>query len=283
MKKNLTSAVFLLLAFMASLSFVSAEDEENSSAQSDALVQKNDVAKQSSSRVSSERDGSNQRDDALFLELDDEPEKLKKLDKSSPIWAAKDRTRVALGGEICLREGLLEFFACRRNSKEHESIVVLDVPPHLIHAALLAIGAKQGSPAKYDPEFTPPSGEAIEIEVRWLDSETKKRRTARAQEFVLENESDRTMQASWVFTGGLFGLDPEGKKYYLANVTGEVFGVSNFPGSVLDVPLESSSDNASLYYSPNTKAIPPVGTKVLLILTRQNARTAATTNAEKKE
>ena len=81
------------------------------------------------------------------------------------------------------------------------------------------------------------------------------------------------MQASWVFTGGLFGVDPDGKKYYLANVTGEVFGVSNFPGSVLDVPFESSNDNASLCYEPNTKNIPPIGTKVLLTLSKNAQNT----------
>ncbi len=207
-----------------------------------------------------------------YTALYDVPEDLRKLDKVSPIWVSKDRKHVALGGEICLREGLLEFFACRRNSKEHESIVSLDVPPHLIHAALLAVGAKQGAPAKFDPVFVPPTGDVIEIEIRWFEPKSKEIQNARAQDFILENESGKTMQASWVFTGGLFGVDPDGKKYYLANVTGEVFGVSNFPGSVLDVPFESSSDNSQLCYAPNTKRIPDVGTKCLLILTRKGEK-----------
>lgn len=207
-----------------------------------------------------------------YTALYDVPEDLRKLDKVSPIWVSKDRKHVALGGEICLREGLLEFFACRRNSKEHESIVSLDVPPHLIHAALLAVGAKQGAPAKFDPVFVPPTGDVIEIEIRWFEPKNKEIQNARAQDFILENESGKTMQASWVFTGGLFGVDPDGKKYYLANVTGEVFGVSNFPGSVLDVPFESSSDNSQLCYAPNTKRIPDVGTKCLLILTRKGEK-----------
>ncbi len=205
-----------------------------------------------------------------YAALYDDPSSLKKLDKTAPIWVSKDRKRVALGGEVCLREGLLEFFACRRDSKEHESIVSLDVPPHLIHASLLAIGAKQGAPAKYDPVFVAPTGEEIEIEVLWTDEKSGGIVKRRAQELVLENESGETMRASWVFTGGLFGVDPDGKKYYLANVTGEVIGVSNFPGSVLDVPFESSSDNASLSYAPNAKNIPPVGTKVLLLLSKKN-------------
>lgn len=102
----------------------------------------------------------------------DAPEKLRRLDKTAPIWVSVDRERVVLGGVVCLREGPLEFFACRRGSKEHESVVSLDVAPHLICAALLAIGAKQGKPAKFDPEFVPPTGEEIEIELRWRDAES---------------------------------------------------------------------------------------------------------------
>ena len=203
-----------------------------------------------------------------YTTLFDEPKKLKRLDRTAPIWATTDRSCVALGGKICLREGWLEFFACRLGSKEHESIVALDVPPHLIHAALLAIGAKQGAPAKYDPVFTPPSGDEIDIFVRWRDEKTGKVRQIRAQEMIKDEQSGKTMDSPWVFTGGLFGVDPDGKKYYLANVTGEIFGVANFPGSVLDVPYESSNDNSQLSYVANAEKIPPVDSDVLLVLSR---------------
>ncbi len=212
----------------------------------------------------------------------DEPEKLRRLDKTAPIWVASDRERVVLGGVVCLREGPLEFFACRRGSKEHESVVSLDVAPHLIHAALLAVGAKQGKPAKFDPEFVPPTGEEIEIELRWRDAETGAIRKIRAQETVRDAETGREMSAPWVFTGGLFGVDAEGKKYYLANVTGEIFGVANFPGSVLDVPFESSSDAALLTFEANTAKIPPTGTTTALILTRKNKPSKPTDGAERK-
>ena len=213
----------------------------------------------------------------------DEPEKLRRLDKTAPIWVSSDRKRVVLGGVVCLREGPLEFFACRRGSKEHESVVSLDVAPHLIHAALLAIGAKQGKPAKFDPVFAPPTGEEIEIELRWRDAKSGAVRKIRAQETVRVAETGREMSASWVFTGGLFGVDAEGKKYYLANVTGEIFGVSNFPGSVLDVPFESSSDNALLTFEANTDKIPPTGTPTALILTRKSKPSETSDGAERKK
>lgn len=74
------------------------------------------------------------------------------------------------------------------------------------------------------------------------------------------------MTSPWVFTGGLFGKDSKGKRYYLADVSGEVFGVANFPGSILDVPFVSSSNNDELFYQPNTPKIPAIGTPVTLIL-----------------
>lgn len=203
-----------------------------------------------------------------YTTLYDAPETLKRLDRKAPIWVTGNRKFVVLGGKVCLREGSLEFFACSLNSKEHESIVVMDVPPHLIHAALLAIGARQGEPAKFEPEFVPPTGDEINLEVCWRDSKNGGVRRVRAQEWVREEISGKTMSAAWVFTGGLFGVDPDGKKYYLANVTGEVFGVSNFPGSVLDVPFESSCDNTELYYEVNAGAVPEIDTNVILILSR---------------
>ncbi|MDO5553514.1 MAG: YdjY domain-containing protein [Planctomycetia bacterium] len=201
-----------------------------------------------------------------FSPLADQPETLRPLDKKAPIWVTPDRTTLVLGGEVCLREGLLELFACAERSKEHESIVVLKIKPHLIHAGLLVLGAKQGSPARFDPVFVPPSGEKIHVEVRWRD-ETGEVQRASAQEWVREARSGKEMTVPWVFTGGLFGTDADGNRYYLADVSGEIIGVSNFPGSVLDVPFESVTSNDNLYYEPNTEKIPPLGTPVTLLLT----------------
>jgi hypothetical protein len=69
----------------------------------------------------------------------------------------------------------------------------------------------------------------------------------------------------------------------LANVTGEIFGVSTVPGSVLDVPFESSSDNALLTFEANTEKIPPTGTPTALVLTRKNKPSKPTDGAERKE
>ena len=46
-----------------------------------------------------------------------------RLDPKAEVWVDAKRKRVIVGGQICLRQGLLEMFACPRGTKEHESIV----------------------------------------------------------------------------------------------------------------------------------------------------------------
>lgn len=200
-----------------------------------------------------------------MVPLWDSPEMLKRLDPTDPIWVSADRKQLILVGKITLREGLLEFFACRTGSKEYESILALDVKPYLIHAGLLVIGAKKGHPVRYEPKFVPPDGEKIAILARWKEDNGQVCELP-AAEMVRDAETGTPLSTPWVFTGSVTGKDKEGKSYYLANITGELIGVSNFAGTILDVPFESTSDNENLVFEPNTEKIPPVGTEVTLIL-----------------
>jgi len=62
-------------------------------------------------------------------------------------------------------------------------------------------------------------------------------------------------------------VDDEEKTRYVADETGELFGLSNFVGSILDVPIESSEDNTQLKFGCFTERIPPLDTPVTIILT----------------
>ncbi len=198
--------------------------------------------------------------------LYDSPETLKHLDPTDPIWVTSDRSALILVGKITLREGLLEFFACRVGSKEYESIMAIDVKPYLIHAGLLVIGAKKGHPVRYDPEFVPPAGEKIDILVRWRGEDGRIQEVP-AGEMVRTTETGVPLSEPWVFTGSVSGKDKNGNPYYLANITGELISVTNFAATILDVPFESVSDYDNLVFEPNTEKIPPLGTEVTLVLT----------------
>ncbi len=54
----------------------------------------------------------------------------------------------------------------------------------------------------------------------------------------------------------------------MANITGELIGVSNFAATILDLPIESTSENENLLFEPNTEKIPPPETEVTLVLRR---------------
>ncbi len=209
----------------------------------------------------------------------DEPEKLILLSPKDRIWLTPDRKSVVLLGRVSLREGPLELFACRIGTKEHESVISVRVTPFLIHAALLAAGAEPGKPVQFDPEFVPPSGDEIEIKVRWKDDNQdaeRKWHEVPAQDWIWDMANSGTknnvvakksMSSHWVFTGSMTYKDESGREHYVADGSGELFGLSNFVGAILDIPVKSSADNANLMFGCFTERIPELATPVTLILT----------------
>ena len=171
-------------------------------------------------------------------------------------------------------------FACPKGTKEHESVVALNCKSQFIHAALLAVARKPGHPVQWDPTYRPASGTTIEIQVLWTD-EDGQRQKARAQEWVRSAETGKAMQYPWVFAGSaVFTDETTGQRYYQAD-GGDLICVSNFPSATLDLPVESSQENNSLMYTAFTDNIPPVGTKVRLILIPKLSKTAPPNSSPK--
>ncbi|MDR0611075.1 MAG: undecaprenyl-diphosphate phosphatase, partial [Planctomycetaceae bacterium] len=205
------------------------------------------------------------------IPLVDEPDKLIPLDPKDRIWLMPDGGGVVILGRVVLRDGFLELLACRIGTKEHESIISVRVKPFLIHAALLAVGAEPGKPVQQTPQFVPPSGDEIEITIRWND-QNGQRKEVLAQEWVWDagnskEDSKKAMSTHWVFTGSTQYKDESGVNHYVADESGELFGLSNFVGAILDVPIKSSADNAELLFACFTERIPERGTPLTLILT----------------
>lgn len=190
---------------------------------------------------------------------------LTKLAKDYDLWIDPKRKLVVIDGKICLRDGTLELFACPKGTKEHESIVVVNCPPRFVHAALLAIGAKPGSPVKVDPKYVPANGPEVEVLVLWKDKDGKPQKV-RAQEWVRDLKTGKSLDVPWVFGGSRFWVDPDnGKQQYLAD-SGDLICVSNFPTAMLDLPINSSVDDAQRLFQAHTERIPALGTAVRLVL-----------------
>lgn len=109
--------------------------------------------------------------------------KLVPLNKKGTVLLDAKGKRVVLKSKVVLREGTLEMLICPVRTKEHEAILAVDAKAYVVHTALLAIGAKTGKPAKFDPKFKPPTGQQIDIFFTWKDR-TGKLRRANAKNWV---------------------------------------------------------------------------------------------------
>ncbi len=223
---------------------------------------------------------------------------LVRLHPEKPIWVDRGRKHVILQGWVSQTKAMLEFLLCQgsggirtfpyqdetgkpakmlmfNGTKCHESVLSTEVPGRFIHAGLLAIGAKPGTPFQlkqkesadgndFEMEFIPPTGEEIEILVRWKTQDGKIVEH-RAQDLIVDADG-KTCQVPWVFAGSLFYKDSENIERYAADSEGEFISVSNFPSTILDITQPSSSSNEQLMYVANEKILPERGVAATIIL-----------------
>src|SRR5262249_15520272 len=184
----------------------------------------------------------------------------------------KKTKRVLVASEVCLREGPLEVFLCKKNTKEHESILRVDHDARMIHELLLLAGAESGKPTQFinpktnEAEFKPATGTKIKVGVHYRKD--GKLHTHPAQEWVWNREKKRNLEYDWVFAGRVLTrarAGPNAPPYYAAN-GGEVITISTSGYSMLDIPAEISKDDASLNYEAKTDRLPPLFSKVWVIL-----------------
>ncbi|HWL92821.1 MAG TPA: YdjY domain-containing protein [Phycisphaerae bacterium] len=174
--------------------------------------------------------------------------------------------QVEIESGVILREAELELFAYAKAPvpKEHETILLLRVKPEHIYQALGLIGLEPGHPVSYDLEtqtITEASGDAVDVRVRYeKDSETVEHS---ASDWMYDLERDAPMQQThWIFAGSK--RDEKGR--FAADVEGTVVTVVNFDTALLCLPDLHTDSDRSLWLRARTEVIPPVGTKVTLIL-----------------
>lgn len=194
-----------------------------------------------------------------------EPKGARRLSKDYPVWIDPKEKAVIVEGQVSLREGFLEMFACTRNTKEHESIISANTKAYLVHTGLVALGAEPGHPVRFQPRFEPPTGTEIEVLVRYLD-EKGKVQTARAQDWIKDHHTGKPMAYPFVFGGSSFYTDPDTKKQYYQAEQGDFVCVANFGTAMLDIPVKSSKSNEELEFQALTEKIPPLGAPVHLVL-----------------
>lgn len=198
--------------------------------------------------------------------------------------------RVDVDAKIALDAGLLELIACITDTKEHESLVIIDAVPMHIHAALLLIGANNGHPARVKPAneektewiHLPPRGDRIAISLVYPDPENKDKTIERPiSDFLKRSDRDPAFNQNgqeeaddsakvfktFLFAGSVL-IDEQGdERSYLADQSGNVISISTFGDELLCLPGRMSQENSALVWSVDNKHLPKVGTKVKLRLT----------------
>lgn len=192
------------------------------------------------------------------------PNDWKRLAENEEIWIDQAEHRVVVSGRICLRQGMLEMFACPRATKEHESIVATYPISSYIHQALLLVGAEPGRPVQWEPEYQAATGPKVQIEC-WFFNDQKELQKTAAREMVRKVSDKSLLDIEWVFVGSRFVKDFDGREFYAAN-GGELICLSNFSSAMIDLPIQSTDREGDLLFEANPDKIPALDTPVLLVL-----------------
>ena len=190
------------------------------------------------------------------------PAHWKQLSKTQEIWLDHKNKQVIVGGKVCLDAGQLEMLICPQGTKEHETIVSVNAESWQVHAALLAVGAKQGVPCRWVPEYTPAWGPKIDVQMMWRDEKTNKVKTIDGKQWILEIDTQKPITHEFVFGGSIEQIAGGGRQY-LADA-GELICLANFATSTID--LRIVDPNANLFFEANTPLIPPINTQIYTII-----------------
>ena len=196
---------------------------------------------------------------------------------------------VDVEAKVCLREGMLELVACTKDTKEHESLVVVEAKPSHIHTALLLLRAKPGSPAMQQPldrEGTgfipvPPRGGAVEVFLVFKTGADKPAERPisdfieRADEHdpsvvnevaEMESGAGKFPTHSFLFAGSILNGNGSGPRQYVCDQSGNLISIATFGDELLCLPEIHESANGSLVWAARTDSLPAIGTEVFLRL-----------------
>ena len=170
------------------------------------------------------------------------------------------KREVTVPGEINIVGGdaNIEFFACGKLGKTHESILIVDAEPIYMLTALGVLDFEAGRNLVVEGDPRPPTGSPVDIWVEWQQGDAVVSR--RARELVWNAFREQPMQETpWIFTGGRIK-----NRQFTTQLFHNIIAVYRDPDSLFNHPLPTGTDDRT--YRVNTDVIPPKGTKVKLII-----------------
>ncbi|MCC6233284.1 MAG: hypothetical protein IT580_11615 [Verrucomicrobiales bacterium] len=185
---------------------------------------------------------------------------------------------------VCLHQGELELVACTKGTKEHESILAMEAKPMHIHAALLLLGAKPGSPARRQQLEgqaerwidVPPNGGPVDVFlvlkgkegeiVEYPISDFIAPSSRRSDDSTSTDKNAKFPTHTFLFAGSVLYGDGPGPRRYSSDQSGNVISLSTFGDELLCLPAIHSQDNDALMWQIHATNLPAVGSKVILRL-----------------
>lgn len=175
-----------------------------------------------------------------------------------------DRARghVRVPATVVLDEGWLEQVACLRGTREHESLVVVDASASVVHAGLVALGARAGHPGTWarqgdDLVLEPPDGTTIDVDVV-VDG-----RPQDIEAWVVGGQGEALQAGRFRFGGSR-----QESWGYVADASGSLIGLVTFGDETIGLVdvLPDQIDVQQPVWKARGEAMPPPGTSVTLVL-----------------
>ena len=205
--------------------------------------------------------------------------------QAEPAWTTlapglsidRDQQQVRIRCWSCLDRGFLEQVLCSPGTREHESLLVTDVPPSSIHAALLLAGLEPGTPGRWHEvgsrvELLPPTGDSVQVAVQYERADASGRVHEPVSMWIAELHAGADFPTdTWIFGGSVLvdQKDLTGEESnYLADHSGSVIGIVTFGDELLGLP--KVIPDASSVHEPEwvvrVEKVPPPGTEVQVLL-----------------
>ncbi len=167
----------------------------------------------------------------------------------------------------------LEVLVCTPQTREHEALLLTHARAADVHAALLMIGLRPGTPGAWKWEEKtlvpiPPTGERVDVRVAVTSGTPLVERPI--GDWVYNTSDGTSLSASasgFLFAGSAF-VRRDGREWYAADADGTLVGLTTFGSETVAwarvVSPESSVDEP--VWAVRTGAQPPAGTPVLVRL-----------------
>jgi hypothetical protein len=152
-----------------------------------------------------------------------------------------------------------------RGQKAHETVVNYEVKPSDVHKALESFGLKAGKPVKGEGKSTGPEV-MIYLEIPTAAGDTQR---IPIEKSLVDKKTGKTMPTlKWIFTGSVMRQPDPNKPdlAYGADISGTLIGIFPVTDETVIQTNLTIKDEPLLKMETNKKLLPPIGTKVNLII-----------------